>query len=178
METHVSEAPSGVGLMTRAASTPSTGDSGRPGSDGSFRPRTNQVTPESQLQAAAARREIPSFDISGISPIRPTSRPGSNASSLVRGDGRGSLRVRFNTSQSSAVVESRRNTQTGSTIAQRRGTPHPQGRPSSARDRRTGQITAESLALMDFESSGDNSTNGASQTTNMPGTSGGGSSML
>jgi len=164
--------------MARAASTPSTGDSGRPGSDGSLRPRSNQVTPESQLQAAAARREIPSFNISGISPIRPISRSNSNASSYVRGDGRGSLRVRFNTNTSSAAADSRRNTQTGSTIAQRRGTPHPQGRPSSVRDRRTGQITAESLALMDFESSTGDSANGASQTTNTPEASGGGSSML
>lgn len=177
METHVSEVPSGVGLTARAASTPSTGDSGRPGSDGSFRPRSNQVTPESQLQASAARRDS-SFNITGISPIRPLGRSDSNTSSLVRGDGRGSLRVRFNTNNSSAAADSRRNTQTGSTIAQRRGTPHPQGRPSSARDRRTGQITAESLALMDFESSTGDSANGASQTTNTPEASGGGSSML
>jgi hypothetical protein len=48
----------------------------------------------------------------------------------------------------------------------------------TVRDRRTGQITAESLALMDFESSTGDSANGASQTTNMPEASGGGSSML
>lgn len=179
----MSEAPSGINLMTRAASTPSTGDSGRPASDESFRPRTSRVTRESQPQVAGAQRDLPSFDLSGISPIRTNSSPpsqarGSNSStsSLARGDGRGSLRVRFNENRSSTTTDSRQNTQ--SRITQRRGTPFPRGsgRPTQVRDRHTGQIAAESLALMDFESSADNSTTGASASS--PGATGGRSGML